>query len=105
MRTHTTLITPAVHYAAKSTQDRHLSIPTQFEECREKSAKEGWTIATGDEFYDEGFSAYSGNRGNGLARAKARAIELARVHGRCLLVAQAADRFARGSGDSPGAAD
>jgi site-specific DNA recombinase len=100
-----TPIIPAVHYAAKSTQDRHLSIPTQLDDCREKSAAEGWTCASVDEFHDEGFSAYSGNRGNGLAQAKARAVELAREHGRCMLVAQAADRFARGSGDAPGAAD
>ena len=100
-----TPIIPAVHYAAKSTQDRHLSIPTQLDDCREKSAAEGWTCAGVDEFHDEGFSAYSGNRGNGLAQAKARAVELAREHGRCMLVAQAADRFARGSGDAPGAAD
>jgi site-specific DNA recombinase len=104
-RTQSIPIVPAVHYGAKSTQDRHRSIPTQLEDCRDKSADEGWTCAPGDEFSDEGFSAYSGNRGNGLAQAKARAVALASEHGRCMLVAQAADRFARGSGDAPGAAD
>ncbi|WP_081686328.1 recombinase family protein [Candidatus Solirubrobacter pratensis] len=104
--TESTPCVPAVHYGAKSTQDRHRSIPTQLEDCREKSADEGWTLLSpDDEFFDEGFSAYSGNRGDDLVRAKARAIELAREHGRCMLVAQAADRFARGSGDRPGAAD
>jgi DNA invertase Pin-like site-specific DNA recombinase len=103
--TESTPFVPAVHYGAKSTQDRHRSIPTQLEDCREKSADEGWTCAPNDEFSDERFSAYSGNRGDGLACAKTCAIELAREHGRCMLVAQAADRFARGSGDRPGAAD
>ena len=63
-----TPLTLAVIYAAKSTQDRHLSIPTQLDGCREKTTSEGWTCAPGDEFSDEGFSAYSGNRaGQGAA--------------------------------------
>lgn len=57
------------------------------------------------EFSDEAFSAYSGNRGPGLERAKALAADTAEEQGRCILVAQDADRFARGAGDAPGAAD
>ena len=94
---------PAVLYAAKSTQDKHRSIPTQLDDGRAMAAEHGWTACA--EHSDEGFSAYSGNRGDGFAQAKARAVELAREHGSCMLVAQAADRFARGSGDKPGAAD
>ncbi len=95
---------PAVIYAAKSTQDKHLSIPTQIEDGRRKAADEDWEIV--GEFRDEGFSAYSGNRGPGLERAKRTAAEAARdVDGICMLVAQHSDRFARGAGDKPGAAD
>ena len=62
-----TIITPAVLYAAKSTEDKRGSIPTQLEDCREIAEREGWNIA--DEFQDEAASAYSGNRGPGLAAA------------------------------------
>src|SRR5436190_4096432 len=95
--------TRAVIYAAKSTEDKHGSIPTQLEDCRALAEREGWTVEA--EFSDEAFSAYSGNRGPGLASARERAAKLANEHGRCILVAQDADRFARGSGDAPGAAD
>ena len=95
---------PAVIYAAKSTQDRHKSIPTQLEDCREKVAEEDWKIV--GEFWDEGFSAYSGNRGPDLERARLAAAAAAEQFGGvCMLVAQASDRFARGAGDKPGAAD
>jgi DNA invertase Pin-like site-specific DNA recombinase len=89
----------AIIYAAKSTEDTHGSIPTQLEDCRLMAEREGWEVV--DEFEDEAVSAYHGNRGPGLAAAKQRAIENAP----CVLVAQDADRFARGSGDAPGAAD
>jgi DNA invertase Pin-like site-specific DNA recombinase len=64
--------------------------------------REGWTVL--GEFTDEAFSAYHG-RGPGLEQAKALAVAAAAEHGRCVLVAQDADRFARGAGDAPGAAD
>src|SRR5262245_32642584 len=96
-------MTRAVAYGAKSSEDRHGSIPTQLEDCRQMAEREGWEVAA--EFSDEAFSAFSGNRGPGLERAKERAAELAAEHGRCVLVAQDADRFARGAGDAPGAAD
>ena len=95
--------TLAVIYAAKSTEDRHGSIPTQVKDCRALAERQGWTVV-GEET-DEAFSAFSGNRGPGLERAKALAASTSAEHGRCVLVAQDADRFARGAGDAPGAAD
>ena len=53
--------TCAVLYAAKSTADRHRSIETQLEDGRRMAAENGWTVVA--EHRDEGFSAYSGNRG------------------------------------------
>lgn len=94
---------PCVIYAAKSTEDKHGSIPTQLADCRELAERQEWQVV--DEFSDEAFSAYSGNRGPGLERAKQVAADTAAEHGRCALVAQDADRFARGAGDEPGAAD
>jgi site-specific DNA recombinase len=96
-------IAPAVLYAAKSTEDKHGSIPDQLVKTRRLADNEDWPVA--DEFSDEGFSAYSGNRGPGLEEAKSLAIELAEQHGECLLVALHSDRVARGAGDAPGAAD
>jgi DNA invertase Pin-like site-specific DNA recombinase len=94
---------PVVLYAAKSTQDKHKSIPTQFEDGREKAADEDWEIV--GEFHDEGFSAYSGNRGPGLEQARSLAAVTAKERGNiCMLLSQASDRFARGAGDKPGAA-
>ncbi|MBO9533939.1 MAG: recombinase family protein [Solirubrobacteraceae bacterium] len=92
-----------VIYAAKSTEDRHGSIPTQIEDCRALAERSGWEVA--GVFQDEGFSAYKGNRGPGFDAAKALALSIAEAGGSCILVAQDADRFARGSGDAPGAAD
>jgi site-specific DNA recombinase len=93
----------AVLYAAKSTEDKHGSIPDQLVKTRRLSEAEGWDLC--GEFTDEGFSAYSGNRGPGLEEAKAAAIELAAEKGECLLIALHSDRVARGAGDAPGAAD
>lgn len=94
--------TPAVLYGAKSTQDKHRSIPTQLAEGREMAQARGWTVV--GEFSDEGFSAYSGNRGPDLEAAKRCAAQAAAEHARtAMLIAQAHDRFARGAGDRPGA--
>jgi DNA invertase Pin-like site-specific DNA recombinase len=90
---------PAVLYSAKSTEDKHGSIGTQLADCRELAEREGWEVA--GEYSDEGFSAYSGNRGPGLARAREQAAELAPS----VLVVQHSDRLARGGGDGPGAAE
>lgn len=93
----------AVIYAAKSTEDRHGSIPTQLDDCRAYADRHGWLVV--GEFQDEGFSAYKGNRGPGFDEAKRTALRVAEQQGACVLIAQDADRFARGSGDAPGAAD
>jgi site-specific DNA recombinase len=93
----------AVIYGAKSTEDVHGSIPTQLADCRALAERQGWEVV--GEFSDEAFSAYHGNRGPDLALAKALAVQTAAQDGRCVLVAQDADRFARGAGDAPGAAD
>lgn len=104
--------TPCVIYAAKSTQDKHKSIPTQVDDGRDMAAEEDWVILTHvergkvvDHWKDEGFSAYSGNRGPGLVGARQQAEEAAEAWGvPCVLVGQHTDRFARGAGDRPGAA-
>lgn len=95
--------TVAIAYAAKSTEDRHGSIPTQLADCRAMAEREGWELVA--EYQDEGFSAFRGNRGPGLADAREHAVRLAIEHGRCVLVAQHSDRVARGGGDAPGAAE
>jgi DNA invertase Pin-like site-specific DNA recombinase len=87
---------PAIAYGAKSTEDKHGSIPTQIEDVRKMAVREGWTIEA--EYTDEAFSGYSSSRGPGLLRAREHAAELAKEHGRCVLAAQHSDRFARGDG-------
>ncbi len=94
---------PAVLYAAKSTEDRHGSIPTQLDDCRAMAEREGWTIV--GEHSDEGFSAYKGNRGPGLAAAREAAARAASAASNAILVVQHSDRLARGAGDAPGAAE
>lgn len=93
---------PAVIYAAKSTGDPRGSIPTQLDDCRAFAEAQGWEIV--GQFNDEGFSAYSGNRGPDLERAK-RAAAAAAECGEAYVVVQHTDRLARGAGDAPGAAD
>lgn len=93
----------AILYAAKSTEDKKGSISAQLEDARAMAEREGWGVV--GEFQDEGFSAYSGNRGPGLERARALAAEAAQEHGEAVLVAQHSDRFARGAGDGPDAAE
>lgn len=83
---------PAILYAAKSTEDKRGSIPTQLADCRELAEREGWEVA--GEFQDEAASAYSGNRGPGLAAAR----ELAERLAPSVLVVQHSDRLARGDG-------
>jgi DNA invertase Pin-like site-specific DNA recombinase len=86
----------AVIYAAKSTADEHGSIPTQLEDGLRLAKSEGWVVA--GEYQDEAASAYSGDRGPGLASAMALAEQLAAEHGRSALVVQHSDRLARGDG-------
>lgn len=93
----------AVLYAAKSTDDRRGSIPTQLADCRNLADREGWQVE--GEYQDEAFSGFRGNRGPQLAAAKERAAALAAERGCCMLVVQHSDRLARGAGDGPDAAD
>lgn len=93
----------AVIYAAKSTEDRRGSIPTQIEDGHRLCEREGWKVI--GVFKDEGFSAYTGNRGEELARAERVAVAAAAERGRCFIVSQHSDRVARGAGDAPDAAD
>lgn len=87
---------PAILYGAKSTADKNASIPTQIKEARELAEADDCEVV--GEFTDEGASAYSGDRGPGLARARAEAERLATEHGECILVIQHSDRLARGDG-------
>jgi DNA invertase Pin-like site-specific DNA recombinase len=97
---------PVVVYSAKSTEDKHGSIPTQIEDCEGMAEREGWRVI-GDpaKLADAGFSAYTGNRGDGLERAKQLAADAAAEFGEAILLTQHSDRLARGAGDKPGAAD
>ena len=65
----------------QSTEDTHGSIPTQIEDCRALAEREGWEVV--GVFQDEGFSAFSGNRGPDLEKAKALATTSAVERGRC----------------------
>jgi site-specific DNA recombinase len=94
---------PAVIYAAKSTEDRRGSIPTQIEDGRKLAEREGWRVI--GVFKDEGFSAYTGNRGDELVAAEETAVAAAEEEGRCFIIGQHSDRIARGAGDAPDAAD
>jgi DNA invertase Pin-like site-specific DNA recombinase len=89
-------VKPAILYAAKSTADIHASIPAQLKEGRESAEADGWTVVAS--FNDENKSAYTGNRGDELARAQQLAGELAAEHGECALFIQHSDRLARGDG-------
>src|SRR5215207_4665009 len=93
----------AVIYAAKSTEDRRGSIPTQIEDGHRLAEREGWKVI--GVFKDEGFSSYTGNRGEELAKAERVAVAAAAENGRCFIVSQHSDRVARGAGDAPDAAD
>src|SRR4051794_19896859 len=67
-------LTHAILYAAKSTADEHGSIATQIADGYRVAEREGWTVAA--QYEDEKASAYSGNRGQGLADAMAHAERL-----------------------------
>lgn len=82
----------AIVYAAKSTEDRRGSIPTQLEDGRAMAARERWEVA--GEYADEAVSAWTGDRGPQLAAAMGHAELLAP----CVLVVQHSDRLARGDG-------
>jgi DNA invertase Pin-like site-specific DNA recombinase len=81
----------AVLYAAKSTEDVRGSIPDQLADCRKKAEAEGRTVDA--EYADEAWSAYSGNRGPELARAREHAERIGAE-----LWVQHTDRLCRGDG-------
>jgi DNA invertase Pin-like site-specific DNA recombinase len=86
----------AVIYAAKSTEDKHGSIPTQLADCRAMAEREGWTVV--GEYTDEAFSAYHGDRGPGLAAARDHVERLRAEERETVLLVQHSDRLARGDG-------
>lgn len=87
---------PAILYAAKSTADKNGSIPEQLRQGHAEAEANGFTVVAS--FRDEDKSAYTGNRGDDLVRAKDLAEELVRQHGECALFIQHSDRLARGDG-------
>ena len=87
---------PAVVYAAKSTADKNGSIPEQLRQGSEQAEADDFTVVAS--FKDEDKSAYTGNRGDDLVRAKQMAEQLASQHGECALFIQHSDRLARGDG-------
>jgi DNA invertase Pin-like site-specific DNA recombinase len=87
----------AVLYAAKSTEDAKGSIESQLADCRAAARSEDRRVFA-VEFRDEGYSAYTGNRGPGLRDAIHAATELAREHGAAESWVQHSDRLARGDG-------
>jgi hypothetical protein len=67
---------PCVVYAAKSTEDKHGSIPDQLKDCRTAIASlDRHHVAA--EYTDEAVSAFSQSRGQGLADTMQHAEELA----------------------------
>jgi hypothetical protein len=81
--------------AAKSTDDRHGSVPDQLQDCR--SAVEALdTHSVTAEYTDEAVSAIKRDRGPGLAEAMQHTEDLARELGSAELRAQHSDRLARG---------
>jgi DNA invertase Pin-like site-specific DNA recombinase len=80
----------AVIYAAKSTEDKHGSIPDQLADCRRLAAERD--VPVEGEYRDEAKSAFHGDRGPGLADAMAHC----ELPGKSLLIVQHSDRLARG---------
>jgi DNA invertase Pin-like site-specific DNA recombinase len=64
----------------------------------QKARKRTYRFLYAEPQSDEGKSAYSGNRGPGLAEAKRLAVEAATEHGQAELWVQHSDRLARGDG-------
>jgi DNA invertase Pin-like site-specific DNA recombinase len=82
---------PAILYAAKSTEDKRGSIPTQLEEGLALAERDGLEVV--GEYADEAASAYTGNRGPELAKALVHAEIL-----KASIIVQHSDRLARGDG-------
>jgi DNA invertase Pin-like site-specific DNA recombinase len=80
----------AILYAAKSTEDKHGSIPDQLNDGRKLASERDLDAVA--EYSDEAASAYHGDRGPGLVRAMAHCEQIAP----CALIVQHSDRLARG---------
>jgi hypothetical protein len=93
---------PVVIYGAKSSEDDRGSIPTQVADCTSAIDREGGRELAGT-FTDEDASAFTGNRGPGLAAALELAARLADDRGEAELWVQHSDRLARGDGRKDGA--
>jgi DNA invertase Pin-like site-specific DNA recombinase len=87
----TTTTKQAILYAAKSTVDEKGSNETQLADGRVLADGEGMEVV--GEYADENASAYSGNRGDELARALDHAERIS-----ASLIVQHSDRLARGDG-------
>jgi DNA invertase Pin-like site-specific DNA recombinase len=88
-----------VIYAAKSTEDKRGSIPSQIAECTAAIHEARGRVIAGT-YRDEAVSAYVGNRGPGLASAMRHTAELAAPDSCAELWVQHSDRLARGDGRS-----
>ncbi len=88
---------PCVVYAAKSTEDKRGSILTQITECQAAIEAAGERIVAGV-YRDEAVSAYTSNRGPGLAEAMRHSETLASICLGAELWVQHSDRLARGDG-------
>ena len=67
-------VSPAVLFAAKSTEDKKGLLPVQLRDSRELAATLGYVVAA--DIQDEAKSAYHGNRGPGLEQAMAQCEQL-----------------------------
>ena len=90
---------PAFIFAAKSTDDPKDSVGTQIKECREGIEAEGERRIVGKPFTDVKKSAFTGNRGPGLASCIGAAVDAAAKSGKAEIWVQFSDRLARGSGE------
>ncbi len=81
----------AIIYAAKSTEDKRGSIPTQLADARAFAEREGLLVI--GKYADKAKSAWKGNRGPELAAALEHAAETG-----ASLICQHSDRLARGDG-------
>jgi site-specific DNA recombinase len=84
----------AILFAAKSTLDVRGSIPDQLADGRVLAAQKGYAVVA--EYSDEAASAYSGDRGPGLAQALEHGERISAEDGSSALIVQHSDRLARG---------
>lgn len=89
---------PCVIFGAKSSPDPRESVPAQWSAIRAAIAGAGSRFEYVPPFGDVKKSAYSGNRGEGLAAAKEAALQAAASFGEAELWVQHSDRLARGDG-------